>query len=365
MSTKKVGIVGGGQLGRMLALAGYPLGIDCRLLDREPGCPGGQIAELLTGALDDAEALARLADGVDVVTIEIENVAVAPLEALAARVPVYPPPAAIAAAQDRLREKQLFGALGIPSAAFAVVDTAQDLEHAVRDVGLPLVLKLRRMGYDGRGQRVVRRASEAAAAWAELGEGPAIAERFVEFEREVSLIAVRGTAGELAFYPLAENTHRDGILHTTIAPYDDAKLQRQAEGWLAGILERFDYRGVLTVEFFATGSGLVANEIAPRVHNSGHWTIEGAETSQFENHLRAIVGWPLGDASPRGHSAMVNLLGRMPDPPAVLAIPGAHLHDYGKAPRPARKVGHCTLVDRDRDRLRKRLAALGAALGTE
>ena len=365
MGTKKVGIVGGGQLGRMLALAGYQLGIDCRLLEREPDSPGGQVAKLVAGALDDPEALARLADGVDVVTIEIENVAVAPLEALAARVPVYPPPAAIAAAQDRLREKQLFGALGIPSAAFAVVETADDLERAVRDVGVPLVLKLRRMGYDGRGQRVVRRAADAAAAWAELGEGPAIAERWNEFEREVSLIAARGAAGELAYYPLAENTHRDGILQTTIAPYEDATLQRRAESWLAAILERFDYRGVLTVEFFATGAGLVANEIAPRVHNSGHWTIEGAETSQFENHLRAIVGWPLGDPRPRGYAAMVNLLGRVPSAAAVLAVPGAHLHDYGKPPRPARKVGHCTIVDRDRERLRERLGALRAALGQE
>ena len=361
MSAKKVGIVGGGQLGRMLALAGYPLGIACRLLDREPGCPGGQVAELVPGALDDPAALERLADGVDAVTIKIENVAVEGLEALARRVPVYPPPAAVAAAQDRLAEKELFAALGIPAAPFARIDTGADLAPAVREVGLPLVLKLRRMGYDGRGQRVVRDAADIGRAWAELGEGPAIAERWLPFEREVSSIAVRGAEGALAFYPLAENTHHGGILHTTLAPYEDATLQRQAERWLAAILERFDYRGVLTVEFFLTRDGLVANEIAPRVHNSGHWTIEGAETSQFENHLRAVVGWPLGDTRPRGHAAMLNLLGRVPPAEAVLAVPGAHLHDYGKPPRPERKVGHCTLVDPDRDRLLERLAALRAA----
>jgi 5-(carboxyamino)imidazole ribonucleotide synthase len=214
------------------------------------------------------------------------------------------------------------------------------------------------LGYDGRGQRVVDSAAALAAAWRELGQVPSIAEAFVAFEREVSLIGVQGAHDQRAFYPLAENVHRNGILASTVAPYDDAQLQQQAEHWLAAIMRALNYRGVLTVEFFHTKAGLVANEMAPRVHNSGHWTIEGAETSQFENHLRAVLGWPLGSAACRGHSAMLNLIGQLPARDAVLGIAGAHLHDYGKSPRPGRKVGHCTLVDADRVRLLERLEPL-------
>jgi 5-(carboxyamino)imidazole ribonucleotide synthase len=206
----------------------------------------------------------------------------------------------------------------------------------------------------------VKSRAELAAAWRELGSVPSIAEAVVKFAREVSLIAAQGANGERVFYPLAENVHRDGILARTIAPYVDVTLQAHAERWLAAIMERLSYRGVLAVEFFHTDQGLVANEMAPRVHNSGHWTIEGAETSQFENHLRAVLGWPLGSAAARGHSAMLNLLGRVPPREAVLGIPGAHLHDYGKSARPKRKVGHCTLVDADPARLLERLEPLAA-----
>jgi 5-(carboxyamino)imidazole ribonucleotide synthase len=219
------------------------------------------------------------------------------------------------------------------------------------------------MGYDGRGQRVVSSEAELAAAWRELGGVPSIAEQWVRFVREVSLIAVRGANDERAFYPLAENVHRDGILARTVAPYVDASLQAHAERWLGALLSALDYRGVLTVEFFQTERGLLANEMAPRVHNSGHWTIEGAETSQFENHLRAVLGWPLGSTRARGHAAMLNLLGQLPPIEAVLAIPGAHFHDYGKSPRPGRKVGHCTLVDGDRERLLERLRAVERLVG--
>jgi 5-(carboxyamino)imidazole ribonucleotide synthase len=357
MTRPRVGIVGAGQLGRMLALAGYPLGIDCTVLDTSAAAPGAQVAASVLGALDDAEALAALAAKVDVVTLEIENVAVAALEALAGRVPVYPPPAAVAAAQDRLAEKTLFRSLGIPTAEFVTIDEAADAAAAAR-LGWPVILKTRRLGYDGRGQRVVDSSGALAAAWRELGEVPSIAEAFIEFDREVSLIAVRGARGEHAFYPLAENVHRGGILASTIAPYEDAALQQDAERCLAAVMGALDYRGVLAVEFFHTKNGLVANEMAPRVHNSGHWTIEGAETSQFENHLRAVLGWPLGDARARGHAAMLNLIGRLPPRDAVLTVPGAHLHDYGKTPRPGRKVGHCTLVDSERARLLERLEPL-------
>lgn len=361
MTRPRVGIVGAGQLGRMLALAGYPLGIDCTLLDTSADAPGAQVASLVLGALDDPVALGKLAAGVDVVTLEIENVAVAALESLHGHIDVFPPPPAVAAAQDRLAEKTLFRSLGIPTAEFVTIDSVADVDAAER-LGWPVIVKTRRLGYDGRGQRIVNSRPELAAAWRELGGVPSIAEALVKFEREVSLIGAQGANGERVFYPLAENVHRNGILASTIAPYVDSTLQHQAEAWLTAIMSQLRYRGVLTVEFFHTATGLVANEMAPRVHNSGHWTIEGAETSQFENHLRAVLGWPLGDASPRGHAAMLNLLGRLPAREAVLEILGAHLHDYGKNPRPGRKVGHCTLVDSDRTRLLQRLEPLSAVI---
>lgn len=361
MTRPRVGIVGAGQLGRMLALAGYPLGIDCTVLDSSEEAPGAQVAASVLGSLGDPLALAKLAEKVDVVTLEIENVEVAGLERLNGLIDVFPPPAAVAAAQDRLAEKTLFRSLGIPTAEFVTIDSAADAASADA-LGWPAILKTRRMGYDGRGQRVVDGAAALAAAWHELGRVPSIAEAFVHFDRELSLIGVQGARAERVFYPLAENVHSNGILASTIAPYDDAGLQRQAESWLTAIMSTLQYRGVLTVEFFHTKRGLVANEMAPRVHNSGHWTIEGTTTSQFENHLRAVLGWPLGDASAQGHAAMLNLLGRLPPRDAVLAIRGAHLHDYGKDPRPGRKVGHCTLVDADRARLLERLTPLRAVV---
>jgi 5-(carboxyamino)imidazole ribonucleotide synthase len=346
----------------MLALAGYPLGIECRFVGDGPASPAGRIAPIRAAALDDAAAVAALASEVDVLTFEIENVSIPVLASIAERVAVYPPPPIVAIAQDRLAEKRLFDSLSIPTARFVAVDERADLERIGDTLGWPVVLKARRLGYDGRGQRVATSIAGLLAGWDELGHVPAIIERWVDFERELSLIAVRGADNAQAFYPLTENVHRDGILVSSIAPYGDSWLQRTAEQWLREIMTKFDYRGVLTVEFFSTSAGLVANEIAPRVHNSGHWTIEGAETSQFENHLRAVLGWPLGATGVRGHAAMLNLLGRLPDTATVLAIPGAHLHDYGKEPRPHRKVGHCTLLDSARDRLLARLALLRAAV---
>jgi 5-(carboxyamino)imidazole ribonucleotide synthase len=357
MTRPRVGIVGAGQLGRMLALAGYPLGIDCTLLDAGEDTPGAQVAAGVIGDLNDPQALGRLAEQVDVLTLEIENVAVPALESLHGRIEIYPPPKAVAAAQDRLAEKTLFRSLGIPTAEFVAIDSVADAERATA-LGWPVILKTRRLGYDGRGQQRVSSVAELASVWREQGAVPSIAEAVVPFEREVSLIGVQGANGERAFYPLSENLHRNGILARSVAPYSDTSLQRQAEAWLTAIMASLDYRGVLTVEFFVSRDGLVANEMAPRVHNSGHWTIEGAETSQFENHLRAVLGWPLGDTSARGHAAMLNLLGRLPPRETILRTPGAHLHDYGKTPRPGRKVGHCTIVDADRGRLLLRLAPL-------
>ena len=362
MATPRVGIIGAGQLGRMMALAGYPLGIDCLFLDSAPDAPGGQIAPIRCAAFDDAEALGALAGAVDVLTYDIENVPIGILDRLAEDVPVFPQPQVLAVARDRLAEKRLFSELGIPTAAFVPVGDERDLDRAAESLGWPIVLKRRRMGYDGRGQRVAKDSGRLARAWRELDEAPAIAEQWMNFDRELSLIGVSGADGALMFYPLSENVHRDGILISTVAPYEDEVLQRTAERWLSELMRRYDYRGVLTVEFFHTDAGLIANEFAPRVHNSGHWTIEGAETSQFENHLRAILGWPLGATAPRGHAAMFNMLGKLADPVRVLAIAGAHFHGYGKRPRPARKLGHCTMVDADRDRLLARLAPLRALI---
>lgn len=358
MARARIGIIGAGQLGRMLALAAYPLDVTVSFVDRDADSPGGRVGPIRPAALDDREALTALAAEIDVLTFDIENVSTDVLAELGARVPVRPSGDVVAVAQDRLAEKRLFGEIGIATAPYVAIDAAADLAAAAATLGWPIVLKARRLGYDGRGQRIVAAEPELAAAWDELGRVPAIAEGWVGFERELSIIAVQGDAGERVFYSLSENRHENGILAETLAPYDDARLQREAERCAAAILARYDYRGALAIEFFEAGGKLIANEMAPRVHNSGHWTIEGAETSQFENHVRAILGWPLGITHARGHAAMLNLLGSMPAAPRVLAVRGAHLHDYGKAPRPARKLGHVTLLDGNRERLLERLETL-------
>ena len=357
----KIGIIGAGQLGQMLALSGLPYALQFRFLDSSAEAPGAQVAPIVVGAFDDIEALRRLARDVDLVTYEFENVPVAALHEMAATRPCFPPVDALRVSQDRILEKELFGRLGIPTPPYRAVDSLADLEAAVAAVGLPCVLKTRRLGYDGRGQRVLRRRADVGPAWEALGSAPLILEGFVRFEREVSIVGARSTRGELRAYPIVTNTHRDGILRVTVAPTREARLQRAAEGHLRRVAEHFDYAGVLTIEFFVHEGRLVANEMAPRVHNSGHWTIEGAVTSQFENHLRAILGMPLGDTRPVGHAAMVNYIGTMPERDRILAVPGAHHHDYGKAPRAGRKLGHCTVVAptaAGRDELLKRIVRL-------
>jgi 5-(carboxyamino)imidazole ribonucleotide synthase len=354
----RIGVIGAGQLGRMLALAGYPLALGFRFLDASADSPGGQIAPIVTGDYDDPGCIARLAAGCDLVTYEFENVPVTALARIPPEVPCHPPVEALRVSQDRLYEKELFGRLGIATPAFRAVDSPADLAAAAAAIGLPAVLKTRRLGYDGRGQHVLRRHADLAPAYAALGGVPLILEAFVRFDREVSIVGARSTRGETRAYPLAENAHGGGILRTTRAPYRRSALQRAAERSLRRLFDHFGYAGVLTVEFFVEHGRLIANEIAPRVHNSGHWTIEGAATSQFENHLRAILGWPLGDTRPLGHSAMVNLIGALPDRASLLGLPGVHLHDYGKAARPGRKLGHCTVVAPTagaRDRLLRQL----------
>ena len=359
---RRVGIIGAGQLGRMLALAGYPLGLRFVFLDRSEDAPGGQVGEIVIGGFDEPERIAELARRVDVLTFDVENVPSEAVRPSAEHTPFYPPVAALDAAQDRFDEKTLFRAQGIPTPDFRRVDSLRELQAAVKAIGLPAVLKTRRLGYDGKGQRLLREESDLEPAWEAIGGVPLILEAFVDFEREVSVIGVRGPDGEIAFYPIAHNVHEAGILHHSFAPYEDVDLQQQAEQHCRRLMEHLGYVGVLTIEFFVVDGELIANEMAPRVHNSGHWTIEGAVTSQFENHVRAILGLPLGDTSPVGHSGMVNFLGELPPLANVLRVPGAHYHDYGKEPRPGRKLGHCTVVSPDPE---KRDSAVRALIGGE
>jgi 5-(carboxyamino)imidazole ribonucleotide synthase len=365
-----IGILGGGQLGYMLALAGYPLGLHFRFFDPSPEAPVGRIASRVTAEFSDESALEKFSNGLELVTYEFENVPVSTARYLAERVPVFPPPAALETAQDRLREKQLFQDLGIATTEFAPVATPAGLDHAVKKIGLPAILKTCRMGYDGKGQWLLHTTEDVTRAKQEMptsapaahapNQAPFILESFVPFSRELSLLAVRGRTGETAVYPLVENHHRGGILRLSLAPAPrlDAAIQRAAEDAARRVFESLQYAGVLAIEFFEKGGHLLANEMAPRVHNSGHWTIEGAVTSQFENHLRAVMGLPLGSTSAIGSSAMLNLIGDVPDSSDVLSIRDAHLHLYGKSPRKGRKLGHVTLRAGSSEQLATRLAEL-------
>src|SRR5580765_5058540 len=346
----------------MLALAGYPLGLHFRFLDPSPEAPVGRIATRITAQFTDRSALKKFAAGLELVTYEFENVPVEAARFLAKLVPVLPPPAALEAAQDRLTEKHLFQKLGIATTEFAAVADRDGLDVAVNKIGLPAILKTCRMGYDGKGQWILRRPEDIVAAKNELpavstavrnhsateGEdqsAPFLLERLVPFTRELSILAVRGRTGETAVYPLVENHHRGGILRLSLAPAQQLSdsLQREAENAARQILEALDYVGVLAVELFECGGRLLANEMAPRVHNSGHWSIEGAVASQFENHLRAVAGLPLGETRALGYCAMLNLIGEVPEPQELLAVSDVHLHLYGKSLRPGRKVGHVTV----------------------
>ena len=332
-----VACIGGGQLGRMLGLAGLPLGLSFRFLDPSAEACARDVGELVVAEYDDPLALGRLADGADVVTFEFENV---PVEA-AARVGAVPGPASLEQGQDRLREKELFRSLAIPTARFG----------SVEETGLPALVKSRRLGYDGKGQRRV----DVADA---LGEGE-LAEELVAFDRELSIVGVRARSGETRFWPVGENVHRDGILRVTRAPAPGAP-QSDAEAICTKVMDALGYVGVLAVELFEVGGRLLANEFAPRVHNTAHWTIDGAATSQFENHLRAILGLPLGSTELRAPCAMVNLIGSVPALEAMLELPGARVHLYGKAPREGRKVGHLTLIDPAEDTVQRAVALADA-----
>ena len=347
----RVGIVGGGQLGMMLAEAGVGLGIECVTLDPTPGAPASRVCRQIEAAYDDQTALAELAAQAEVCTFEFENVPADAAAFLAERVPVFPPPRALEIAQDRLLEKALFETIGLPAAPFAPVASEEELTEALEVIGVPSVLKTRRLGYDGKGQVRLASVDDAAAAWRAVGEAPAILESAVAFDRELSILGVRGCDGSTAFYPLVENRHRDGILRVSIAPARDVtdELQGTAERHATGVMDLLGYVGVLAIELFQVEEGLLGNEIAPRVHNSGHWTIEGAATSQFDNHLRAICGMELGPTTLSAYSAMANLIGELPPAGSIPAGPGVHVHAYGKHERPGRKLGHVTVVGDDGD----------------
>ena len=365
-----VGILGGGQLARMLALSGAPLGLRFLVLDSTPDACAAQFAPLLQADYRDEQALAAFAAQVDVATFDFENVPAESARWLAERVPVFPSPRALAVAQDRLAEKTLFRELGIPVPEFADIGSRSSLDEALLRIGTPCILKTRRLGYDGKGQFRIKSPADADAAWAALGPQAdtvgLIVEGFVAFQRELSVVAVRGRDGELRAWPLTENWHESGILSASLAPaVVDASLQAQALAAARKVAEALDYVGVFALELFLHDGVLLANEMAPRVHNSGHWTIEGAETSQFENHLRAVLGLPLGDTRAIGHSVMLNWIGEMPSPLPVLAEASGHWHDYGKLPREGRKVGHATLRADTPAQLADALERTGRALGRE
>jgi 5-(carboxyamino)imidazole ribonucleotide synthase len=360
----KVGILGGGQLGQMLARAAKDLALEPIVLDPKPDAVAGQVARHLAADYEDEGALAELA-ACDVVTYEFENVPTSVVEALARRVPVHPAPISLALSCDRLSEKTLFRELGIPTAPFRAVASRAELDDAVAEIGLPAILKTRRFGYDGKGQAVLRETEDVAAGWQRLSGQPLLLEGFVPFDREISILAVRGGDGALRVWPATENRHVDGILHVSRAPAADLSpaLFERARGWMEAIMARLDYVGVLVVELFQLGSELIANEMACRVHNSGHWTIEGARTSQFENHMRAVAGLPLGDTRAIGCSAMVNLVGELPELDGLAGEAGVYVHVYGKSPAPGRKLGHVTLVAPDRSALEEKLRGLLERIG--
>ncbi len=359
-----IGVFGAGQLGRMLALAGYPLGLQFRFFDPAPESPAEPLAERVCASFSDEAALQRFAAGLRVATFEFENIPLHALEHISSAVPVSPPLRALAIGQDRWEEKRCFQSLGIPVPAYAPVNSRSELEEAVDRIGLPAVLKTRRMGYDGKGQATIQDERGLDSAWRALEGQPLLLERFVPFDAEVSMLAVRNPSGATSFYPLVENVHGDGILLTSRVPATcvSPELEEQARRYALALLLALDYVGVLAIEFFVEHGVLLANEMAPRVHNSGHWTIEGAETSQFENHLRAILNWPLGSTGLRGMSVMFNITSVLPDLERLLRIPGAHVHLYGKAPKPRRKLGHVTITADDQETLHQRELELRAVL---
>lgn len=343
-----IGILGGGQLARMLALAAARLGLRCHVFDPAPDGPAAQVCDKVTvAAWDDEEALDAFAASVDVITYEFENIPASSLDRLQSHRPVRPTVRALEVSQDRLTEKRFLNELGLGTAPFAEVDSAEDVALATKATGLPAILKTRRLGYDGKGQVRIANTDEAASSWQSVGQAPSILEGMVDFQREISVIGARGTDGQVSCFDPGENVHREGILRTTTVPARLTTAQKTDAILLAGrILNALDYVGVLGVELFVTPDGLLVNEIAPRVHNSGHWTQNGCAICQFEQHIRAVAGWPLGDGSRHSNVQMENLIGDDMDRlPSLRQEAGTAIHLYGKAEtRPGRKMGHVNRI---------------------
>lgn len=348
----KIGILGGGQLARMLALAAYPLDIQLIGVDPKSDCCATPVTQIVHTNFFNLDEIAKYLQNIDCLTYETENLPIESVNLLAKHYKMQPSLEALRITQDRGYEKKFLNDLQIPTADYAELHNWDDLQQFINKFDFPAILKTRRSGYDGKGQYKLNHWEDAKKAWKDAGDRSLIIEKLVNFDFEVSIIAVRNYSGEIAFYPLIKNYHRKGILLTSQAPFVNANLQSLAEKYALTVLERFNYIGVLTIEFFVQGNQLIANEIAPRVHNSGHWTIEGAETSQFENHLRAIAGYPLGSTKTRSYCVMINLLGEnVRNLPELLKIPGLHYHWYGKKPEPSRKLGHITLCANDEKQL--------------
>ncbi|SFV87423.1 Phosphoribosylaminoimidazole carboxylase ATPase subunit [hydrothermal vent metagenome] len=360
----KIGVLGAGQLGRMLAIAGYPLNHQFGFSGSSNDEPSALLGHMFIGD-DSVDSLVNFAD---VITYESENTDVEIVKAISKTTPVYPSEKSLFITQHRGREKALFNQLNIPCAPYQMVSSEQDLKDAVSMIGLPAILKTATEGYDGKGQFLMRDKSQIAEAWTSMNGVDAILEGFVTFKRELSLIAVRDINNNHKYYPLVENTHHDGILRLTIAPAQtiDAEVQKTAEYYMQTLLDEMNHIGVLTIELFETDNGLVVNEMAPRVHNSGHWSIEGANTSQFENHIRAITNQPLGDTTPTHlFSAMVNIIGEIGDIDTVLKLPNAHLHLYDKTERTDRKLGHINITANSEQELNNTIERLQEFLPNE
>ncbi len=365
---KTIGILGAGQLARMLAQAGQSMGLEFVFLDPATDACAAEFGEHICADWDDEAALEKLGRRSDVVTFDFENVPESSASLIESLCPVFPPPRALYKSQDRLREKSMMQELGIPVASFYPVNSRPDLIAAVEKIGLPCVLKTRRFGYDGKGQAVLRFQEDMERAWQVLGDSDLVCEAFVPFDLECSIIAARGRDGQTVYWPLTRNLHRDGILAVSRVPAFEQQLQGRAENLIQRLLDHLDYTGVMALELFLKDDELLANEFAPRVHNSGHWSIDGADFSQFDNHLRAICGLPLGDTGNSLHTLMFNLLGEMPDcsnqqSPDQHPIAGLHWHDYHKTARAGRKIGHVTVTADNEAELRARAAQLAGKLG--
>jgi len=365
-----VGIIGGGQLARMLILAGAPLGLRFVVYDPSPDACAGQLAPLHIGAFDDIPALQAFARAVDYITFDFENVPAASIQALTAmqHAPVFPNPNALAIAQDRLLEKTLFQQLGMNVPLFADIKSLEQLQTAVAEFNGPCILKTRRLGYDGKGQFRINQPENVESAWQALGaqceQTGLILESLVAFDYELSVIAVRNQEGELRIWPLSRNWHVDGVLSVSVA-WNNSPIKKMALDYIQRLANHLDYVGVLALELFCCNEKLVVNEMAPRVHNSGHWTIEGAITSQFQNHLRAGLGLPLGATElrlPDSMPCMLNFIGTVPPVNEILAEPAMYLHDYGKTARPGRKVGHATILTNTASELSSALDTIATTL---